>query len=125
MFSNFYTDFLSLINPECTLFVLSQMPKFKFNPQRVAAFNHLGFPTAVEIDSDYTEANMHIEKLITNNKNTKLLRFNDFMLFNDASCLQALSDKQDIIYLDDHHLIQVDANCYAKVAIKIIQEQLQ
>ncbi|MBE0440431.1 MAG: acyltransferase [Gammaproteobacteria bacterium] len=124
-FNTILTDFMSLRKPEQTLLVVSQVPKFKFNLQRVARFKNMGFPAQVEINNEYIEANMRLEKLIPNNKNIKLLRFNDFELFNYAPFMQGVTGKQEMIYFDDHHLNQVGANYYAKEAVKIIQVELQ
>ena len=64
-------------NKEKRIYLLSQVPRFKNNPNRARRFDELVFNVTVERDPDYILANQKIKRRISRLKNVEYLELSD------------------------------------------------
>ncbi|MEQ3621955.1 MAG: acyltransferase family protein [Marinobacter sp.] len=110
-FNTVFEDFLSRQNGK-EIFILSQVPQFTHDVNRIQRFSAIGLPTDWEKVQSYRVANGALAKLASKHENVEFLKLDTLPVFSEAPFL-----KGEVIYSDDHHLNEVGAAAYAKSAL--------
>jgi peptidoglycan/LPS O-acetylase OafA/YrhL len=97
--------------------VLGQIPVLQQNPRRVNRLHFWGYNTHAKLDEDRLDSNKKIESLV---------RQYPRVIYFDPSRTQMLSTppyyKQQLIYLDKHHLNEVGSRLYGELLIGLISK---
>lgn len=94
------------------VFILSQVPQFTHDVNRIQRFSSIGLPTEWEKAPSYRAANDSLAQLAANYHHVEFLKLDTLPVFSEAPFLNGR-----IIYSDDHHLNEVGAEAYAKSAL--------
>lgn len=107
-------------NANKNIILLSQIPRFRLDVQRVQRFTALGFPRYSMKDLSYKVANQELRELVRHYKNVEFWTLSELPLFNEAPFHRGIA-----IYLDEHHLNEVGALLYGKSAAGVFQDHLK
>ncbi|MBV6493620.1 MAG: hypothetical protein LDLANPLL_01643 [Turneriella sp.] len=93
------------------IYLLEQEPLLNINPQRALRAKFLGLSPVIGTDKRYLVANAWLRQEARAFRNVQTLNFGALQFFSNAPFYG-----KDLIYMDEHHLNQVGAVLYAKVA---------
>ncbi|GAB5477334.1 MAG: acyltransferase family protein [Marinobacter nauticus] len=94
------------------IFILSQVPQFTHDVNRIQRFSSIGLPAEWERTQSYRAANDSLAELAENHHNVEFLKLDTLPVFSGAPFFYG-----KVIYSDDHHLNEVGAEAYAKSAL--------
>ena len=91
------------------------------NVQRLYRFESFGLRRArVERDTRWSSANARVQRVVEKHANARFLNMADEKIFADAPFEQGVS-----LYSDSHHLNEIGARRYGKVAVPYFEQWLK
>jgi peptidoglycan/LPS O-acetylase OafA/YrhL len=102
-----------------SIYLLSQVPRFLLNVQRVRRFEYLGLSGSVPVDSTYQKANRFLQRRYSNLKNVDFLNFDSLPIFENAPYFE-----KELMYKDEHHLNEIGSVIYAKSAMSKFSQHI-
>ncbi len=100
-----------------TVIVLAQIPMLSSNAQRLRRFEKLGIRDKVSLHPDWLQANSAMRQSVSEYGAAQFLDFSGHDLFASAPFFDGL-----LIYHDSHHLNEIGANEYGKIAVPFFRE---
>lgn len=107
-------------NADKEVVILSQIPRFKQNIQRVQRFSSLGLPATVERDPSYEAANDLLKEMTEQHTSTRFFELDSLPVFDEAPFYAG-----KLTYKDAHHVNEIGAKAYALAAEHRFSEYLR
>ena len=91
--------------------LLWQVPMLSSNIQRLRRLETFGFQSTIRLHPDWKEANLRVAEIAEQHSNVTFIEFSSSQLFSSVPFY-----KGQLIYQDSHHLNEIGAAIYAKIA---------
>ena len=91
--------------------LLWQVPMLSSNVQRLRRLETFGFPSNIRLHPDWEEANRRVAEIAAQHSNVTFVEFSSSQFFSNVPFYQG-----QLIYHDSHHLNEIGAAIYAKIA---------
>lgn len=105
-------------NQDTKIYLIAQVPLLEKNPQRVFRFSSTNENFTLPIDQSYRKANSELALLAEQNRYIEYLDFESTGFFKEAPFY-----KNQLIYLDKHHINEFGAKEYAKASSKVFENK--
>lgn len=97
--------------------VLAQIPMLSSNVLRLRRFEKLGIGHQVSFDPEWLQANSAVRKIVSEYESARFVDFSGYELFANAPFFGGR-----LIYHDNHHLNEIGADEYGKIAASVFGE---
>jgi hypothetical protein len=99
--------------------ILSQVPRFTHDVNRVQRFTSLGLPIRIGLEPSYLDANKSLDLLASRYSHVKFWDTHRLPIFDKAPFYEGKP-----IYSDEHHLNEIGARLYADYALGFFRTQM-
>ena len=101
-----------------SVIVLAQIPMLTSNVLRLRRFEKLGISNQVSLHPEWFQANSAVRNIVSEYGSARFVDFSGYELFAHAPFLG-----ERLIYHDNHHLNEIGADEYAKIAAQSFENQ--